>query len=234
MRRKNIYGIVGGMGPLASAEFVKTVYELSLEGPEQDAPALLLYSDPSVPDRTDAFLAGECEGVLGCLTEAFGQLRRMGADKIILCCVTAHYLLPRLSAAERAPIVSLLDVLADELEARPGRHLLLCTKGTRSLRLFEEHPRRDVFAERLVLPDEQDQERIHRDFIYPLKRNPDLRELTPVLEPLLDRYGVDSFAAGCTEIHLLAKHVGVGGWPRAAGFVDPLTVIAQGVAAGTL
>lgn len=234
MRSRHLYGIVGGMGPLASAEFVKTVYELSLEGPEQQAPALLLYSDPSVPDRTDAFIAGRSQAVLDRLTEALGHLRRMGATRTVICCVTAHYLLPRLPAAERAPLVSLLDVLADALESRPGRHLLLCTTGTRRLRLFEQHPRRKLFAARLVLPDDEDQERIHHDFIYPLKRNPDLRALTPVLEPMLDRYGADSFAAGCTEIHLLAKHVGAGGWPRAAGFVDPLTLVAQGVAAGTL
>lgn len=234
MRRKHIYGIVGGMGPLASAEFVKTVYELSLAGPEQEAPALLLYSDPSVPDRTAAFLAGEGDEVLARLKDALGQLRRMGAGRIVLCCVTIHHLLPRLSAADREPVVSLLDVLADALERSPGRHLLLCSTGTRRLGLFERHERRELFAERLVLPDEHDQERVHRDFIYPLKRNADLRTLTPVLEPLLDRYGVDSFAVGCTEMHLLAKHVGTGGWPRVAGFVDPLTVVAQGVAAGTL
>ena len=45
-------GILGGMGPLTSAEFLKTIYEVNISGPEQDAPACVLYSDPSVPDRT--------------------------------------------------------------------------------------------------------------------------------------------------------------------------------------
>ena len=39
-------GIVGGMGPLASAEFVKTIYEYNhWTGKEQEAPKILLYSE---------------------------------------------------------------------------------------------------------------------------------------------------------------------------------------------
>ena len=43
------------MGPVASAvaEFVRTVYELAAVELEQDAPVVILYSDPTVPDRTE-------------------------------------------------------------------------------------------------------------------------------------------------------------------------------------
>ena len=44
------------MGPLASAEFLKTIYEFNFSRTEKDAPAFVLYSDPSVPDRTEAIL----------------------------------------------------------------------------------------------------------------------------------------------------------------------------------
>src|SRR4029079_293203 len=57
-------GIVGGMGPLASAEFVRTVYEYGLGEREQPSPTVLLYSDPTFPDRTDAFMSGNDAPVL--------------------------------------------------------------------------------------------------------------------------------------------------------------------------
>ncbi|HEY0783486.1 MAG TPA: aspartate/glutamate racemase family protein, partial [Thermoanaerobaculia bacterium] len=63
-------GILGGMGPLASAEFVHTLYRLHLNGPEQGAPACVLLSDPSFPDRTEAILRGESEDLTARLTAA--------------------------------------------------------------------------------------------------------------------------------------------------------------------
>ena len=53
---KQVLGVLGGMGGLASAEFVKTVYEISGEGVEQEqaGPVVLMYSDPAFPDRTAA------------------------------------------------------------------------------------------------------------------------------------------------------------------------------------
>ena len=56
---REVLGIVGGLGPMASAEFLKTVYEYGIGENEQDAPIVLMYSDPTFPDRTESFLAGE-------------------------------------------------------------------------------------------------------------------------------------------------------------------------------
>ena len=44
--KNKVLGVVGGAGPLASAEFTKTIYEFSLGEREQEAPIVLLYSIP--------------------------------------------------------------------------------------------------------------------------------------------------------------------------------------------
>jgi aspartate racemase len=225
-----VFGVLGGMGPLASAEFLRTIYEYSLRGPEQQSPVVLVYSDPTFPDRTDAFLAGEAGVVLEQLTGALGALTRMGAGRVVMCCMTIHHLLPQLPDELRASVVSLLDVCFDSLARAGGRHLLISSTGTRRLRLFERHARWEELSRHVVLPDEGDQYRIHRDLIYPIKNNPDLRELTPLLESLLAKYRVDSFIAGCSEIHLLAKHYEAGGGRRKYGCIDPLSVIARELA----
>src|SRR5215213_5223714 len=69
---KAVLGVLGGMGGLASAEFVKTVYEVSggVSHREQEAPVVLMYSDPGFPDRTEAFLGGETQLLLTRLIEA--------------------------------------------------------------------------------------------------------------------------------------------------------------------
>jgi len=230
MRReaeREIMGIVGGLGPLASAEFLKTVYEYGIGENEQDAPIVLLHSDPTFPDRTDSFLAGDSEFLLARLTGALQCLSDAGASRFVICCMTIHYLLPRLPVHLGPRVVSLLDVIFSHLKP-PQRHLLICSNGTRRLELFQKHPEWERHKSEIVLPDDDDQNKIHHELIYPIKKRPDFRRLNLLLETLLKRYEVDSFIAGCSEIHVLAKHVIVND-NRAGGYgcLDPLTIIAR-------
>lgn len=212
---------------MASAEFLKTVYEYGIGENEQDAPRVLMHSDPTFPDRTESFLAGESELLLAQLTGALQRLSDAGASRFVICCMTIHYLLPSLPVYLGARVVSLLDVIFSNLKP-PCRHLLICSNGTRRLELFQKHPQWERHKSEIVLPDDDDQNKIHHELIYPIKKRPDFRRLKLLLETLLQRYEVDSFIAGCSEIHVLAKHV-VFNDNRAGGYecIDPLTIIAR-------
>ena len=222
-------GVLGGMGPLASAEFVKTIYE-AVEGPEQTAPPVLLHSDPSMPDRTTAFLSGDSDELLARFESALRALERQGVSKIVVACITVHYLVPRLPEELRARIVSLIDVIFDAVRQSPERRLLLCTTGTRRMRLFESHPGWSSVADRLALPDDADQALVHQT-IYDIKQNGDVQRLVGLVERLLAKYGVTSFVAGCTEIHFAAKRLS---GPAAAACIDPLLIIARDAAKGRI
>ena len=228
--KTNLLGVVGGLGPLASAEFLKTIYECSLGEDEQNAPAVVVYSDPSFPDRTQTFLRGDDDLLLARLNVALEQLCEMRASKIVICCITMHHLMPRLPARLRERIVSLLDVIFEHVERSRRKHLLVCTNGTRRLEIFQRHEQWERMRDYFVLPDEKDQNAIH-DLIYRVKKNQNLDALTPFLEVLLAKYGVGAFVAGCTEIHLLAKRlVRSSGAHERYHCVDPLTIIAQTLA----
>jgi aspartate racemase len=222
-----IVGILGGMGPVASAEFLKSIYEDGIESHEQAAPAVVLYSDPSIPDRTEAFLAGQEDRVLEPVVRGLDRLQALGASDLILCCFTVHHLMTHLPSGLRARVVSLLDVLVAELRSRDGNYLLLCSRGSRALRLFETHPAWPLIAHRVILPDRGDQDAIHDDVIHAIKRNADLDGIVPLVDALIAKYGADGCIAGCTEIHVLAKH----GLRRADGrrfvCIDPLTTLAH-------
>lgn len=226
---KSTLGIVGGLGPLASAEFLNTIYECSLDGVEQESPLVVMSSDPSFPDRTEAFLRGEHDELLERLIRVLRQLSEMGASRIVICCITIHYLLPLLPPDLGARVVSLLDVIMDHVAQTQKRHLLLCSKGTRRIGLFQNHDRWNVVKDRIVLLDDEDQEELHYEVIYRIKRKPDVRQFMPRLESLLAKYEVDSLIAGCTEIHVLAKHFLSSN--RSYGCIDPLVIIAKELAA---
>lgn len=229
-QRGNILGVLGGMGPLASAEFLKTIYEHSLGEREQDSPVVMLYSDPTFPDRTEALLeAKSTDDLLARLVEALGKLREFGVSKIVICCVTIHHLLPQLPEELRRQVVSLTDVIFARVARSRRRHLLICTSGARGSGVFQCHPSWESAREFFVLPDDEDQAAIHR-LIYQIKKNSDVGELAPVLEALLLKYGVESFVAGCTETHLLAKRFRRSGRGARFGCVDPLDILARELA----
>ena len=233
--KKNILGILGGIGPLASAEFLRTIYDHNIGAREQEAPPVVMYSDPGFLDRTEAILGGAHDALLTQLIEALTALSRLRVSRIVICCFTVHYLLPRLPGELRRLVTSLLDVVFVNLARRPGKHLLICTNGARRMELFQNHSQWESAKDRLVLPSESDQLLIH-ELIYQIKKNRDVRELIPALETLLAKYKVDSFVAGCTELHLLAKQPIFANGGRKPGYscIDPLTIIARGLREGTV
>lgn len=232
-QKRDILGVLGGMGPVASAEFLKTIYEYGVGEREQDSPIVLVYSDPTFPDRTDAFLAGNYSEILGQLIEGLNRLREMGASRIVICCVTIHHLLPKLPPHLSELVISLPEVVFANIAATEKRHLLICSSGTYQLGIFRNHDQWKHAERYFVLPDEADQQIIHRDLIYRIKKTSDISRLFPLLESLLFKYKVDSFIAGCTEVHLLAKYF-MSSIGRHKGYscIDPLAIIAKQTARG--
>lgn len=221
---KAVWGIVGGMGGLASAEFARTIYEFNAREIEQDSPVLILYSDPTFPDRTQAFFANAQESVNALLADRLEKLYQLGATRVVLCCVTLHYTLPKLPMALRSGIISLIDVALSGVLKAQRRQLLLCSSGTRAARIFQEHEHWPRAADYIVWPDEADQRLIH-GLLYQYKLADHAQPLVPHLSYLLDKYRVDSFVAGCSELHMAAKYLLR--HQQGYEFIDPLMEIAR-------
>jgi len=223
----SLLGILGGLGPLASAEFLDTLYRLNVGKTEQSAPACVLYSDPSIPDRTAAIRAGDTRELLAAFVAALQKLVAAGAGRILVACVTIHHLLPELPADLRRRLVSLLDLAFAEIAAAPRPLLLLATSGTREARIFERHEGWDAVAPSIRSLDPGDQESLHRLIYDRLKTNQPLGGVLAELEPLLPKYGAQGFLFGCTELHLLSRAI-----ERETGafdprIVDPLVIAAR-------
>ncbi|NJR55463.1 MAG: aspartate/glutamate racemase family protein [Acaryochloris sp. CRU_2_0] len=76
---------------------------------------MILYSDPTFPDRSEVLLKGDYGLLLELLTAALYKLRDLHASKIVICCITSHYLLPQLPSDLRECLISLIEVILNEV-----------------------------------------------------------------------------------------------------------------------
>lgn len=219
------------MGPFASAELVHTLYRLNITEPEQEAPPCLLLSDPSIPDRTAAILAGDTSDLVARIDAALTHLLDAGADRLLIACVTAHAVLPEIPKPRRSRVIPLLDLAIDEVAASARPHLLLATNGTRRARIFESHPRWGEVESLVRWTDGDDQRRLHNT-VYRFKHAEPDEETLDWIATLPAKYGVDGLIFGCTELHLLQRLLAK---RKVAGrevprVVDPLWIAARDVA----
>lgn len=224
---QEVVGVLGGMGPQASAGFIRTIYSAYRGQTEQQSPIVLLHSNPKIDDRTATFLSGaDHSRILDELVMGLRGLVAQGATQLVICCVTAHYLLHELPEDLRCKTVSLIDVVFEELQGVWQPCLLACTTGTRRLGLFQQHAAWDRVKDQICLPTENEQTILH-DAIYSLKRNHTPGQLIQVLLSLCQAHGVHTLIAGCTELHLLSQAcAGPNELNLKIRIIDPLAAIA--------
>lgn len=225
---KSEIGVIGGMGPLASAAFVRSLYALYQGQVEQALPAVRLYSDPSMGDRTTVLLGGGDPAPL--LRKLESDIRRLVDEKvqrIVICCVTVHHLLPRLAPELRRHVTSLIDLAIQELGRARKRCLIACSTGTNKLRIFQRHAEWEQVAPWAVFPSDEEQELLHES-IYRLKRYHVTQPLIEVLARIAANHRVEAILAGCTELHLLSPlYAGCSELNQTYEFLDPLSAAAR-------
>jgi len=122
----------------------------------------------------------------------------MGAGRIVVACVTLRHVFPQLPEDLRSRVVSLIDLIVEQVLAEPRSRLLLVTTGTRVARIFERHPRWDLAGKWVRGLAGSDQAELH-EWIYRLKANHPIGPCVEWLSGLACRYGGPGLIFGCTE-----------------------------------
>ena len=132
-------GILGGMGPLATADLFRKITLLTDAACDNEHIRVYIDSNARIPDRTAAILSGGPDPVPE-MASALRSLERCGADCVIMPCNTAHYFLPRLQAMTSLPFLSMLEATAKTCAKDfPGQTAaILATKGTLATGLYEK------------------------------------------------------------------------------------------------
>lgn len=239
--RKNIIGIVGGVGPYAGLDLMRKVFDNTLSEGDQDHVDALLFSLPSrIVDRTEFLEGREEQNPAEAIHEVLSRLEEAGATVAGIPCNTAH----------AAPIFELIQEKLDSAGSRirllhmiretvgfiqtalPDlrRIGILSTTGTYRSRIYQDAL--ESAAYKVILPSEEMQEQMIHPAIYDgdygikSQSNPVHPQALAFLETgfsYLEQMGAEAVILGCTEISM-AFQVPAG---RGVIGIDPTQVLAR-------
>lgn len=220
--KRPLLGILGGLGPMASAYFYELITAHTKAAVDQEHIDIILSSRASTPDRT-AFITGKCpDSPLPYMVEDARRLEVYGADMIVIPCNTAHYFVEEIRANVKIPVPSIIEETSEHIKRAGYKKAgIMATAGTVQSGSYQDQlSKRDLgFA----VPDEIHQQYLHELIYDDVKsgRDPDIDKFYKIAKYLTD-LGCDKLILGCTELSLINRAVG-----NDPLFTDSLEVLAH-------
>lgn len=199
-------GILGGMGPAASAEFLVRLIEQTPAGCDQEHIPVILWSDPTVPDRSISLLNGD-NAPWEYLRRGIQGLKNANCDHIIIPCNTAHFWYDQM-AELGVPITHIVDSVAAELRNKNVTNTtigILGTKATISQGLYQQ--RLTGQGWNCITPTDREMTEYVQPAIDLIKAGKIVMAeglLNQVIGNLID-WGANAVVLGCTEIPLAIR-----------------------------
>lgn len=204
--REKIVGVIGGMGPEATADFLHRIIAATPARDDEDHIHVLVDNNPKIPSRLAALVDGGGEDPLPVLIAMARGLEKQGADFLTIPCNTAHYYLPAIAKVVSIPVLDMVMLSVARLAAqspRPHKIGMLASPAVQKVGLYESRLKEAGFA--ALFPDSEDEARI-LGVIRAVKAG----ELTDQhkrdyadVAAALERAGADAYLIACTELSVI-------------------------------
>lgn len=203
-----ILGIMGGMGPLATADLFQKIIELTDAATDKEHLHVIIDNNTQIPDRTE-YIIGSGEDPRVEMIRTVVKLETMGVDYIAIPCNTAHYFYDDIVKHTNVKVIHMIEETAKFLKkSNPNTkdYLLLATKGTYKSKIYKDTF--EKFDLNILEPSESDKD-IVMDWIYNVK-SAKFDVTREEYEALVSKYiDIKNSAAilGCTELPVLADKI---------------------------
>lgn len=218
----NKLGVIGGLGPMATAYFYQLIVEMTDATTDQEHIETIIYSRPATPDRTKFILGKSDEDPMPYLLDAGRKLKRQGANVIAIPCITAHYFQRRLEKTLGTRVIHAIEEVGKYLKKREVYTVgIMATDGTVESRLFQTIL--EKYGIHCVTPSLDKQEEVMSIIYDDVKAGKpvDMDKFADVSSELFGK-GAEVILLGCTELSLIKKDYEIG-----KGFLDVMEVLAR-------
>ncbi|MFD2117093.1 aspartate/glutamate racemase family protein [Paenibacillus yanchengensis] len=204
---QKILGVIGGMGPKATAVFFDTIIERTAASRDQDHINMVILNHATIPDRTQVIAQGQADQFLTTIARDFALLEQAGAANIAIPCNTSHYFYEHMQAMTSVPIINMIDETWKVVFERFGagcRAAVLATTGTISTKVYAKGIAQ--YPMQLVEPPANLQQEV-MDIIYTdvkANNNCDPERLQRLIDQMIEQYECDCVILACTELSCIA------------------------------
>jgi aspartate racemase len=214
MRWRTI-GVIGGMGPAATADFLARLVAGAGAARDSDHPRVLVDSNPHVPDR-NAAIAGTGPSPEPVLAEMAARLIAQGAEVLAMPCNAAHGWADAVRAVAGDRFVDIIDsAIAAAMQHNPRRIGVIAIGATLDGRLYDRASVPVIAADRAAV-----QPLVNR--IKAGDTGADVAAAMAAVAAALVAEGADVIIAACTEVPLV-----LGAADVAVPLVDATAALAQ-------
>ncbi len=203
MSSKNLtVGVLGGLGPEATVDFMARVLALTPAESDQDHVHMLVDQNPGVPNRQDAILR-DGEDPSPALVAMAKRLEGVGCDFLVMPCNTAHAWEVEIRTATTIPFLSIVDATVSAIPASVTKVGLMTTPAG----LASDCYQRALF-DRGIETIEHDAAEVEElmKLVYSIKvgdMGPGVTDgMRELAEALVER-GAELIIFGCTEIPIV-------------------------------
>jgi len=197
-----IPGILGGLGPKITA---KIYLALAIQD-SQEYPGILI-SNVSFPKKFENKIiekSQSCDTMIPYLSKSIEQLKRAGADFIVIPCNTLHLLLPKLRKSFSIEFIDLIEETSKEITKKCYKKIgILSTTKTRNEKLYDSINK----GIEIIYPSEEEQRKIS-EIIIKIIRNQQKTEdkdyINEVVKKLINR-GAGKVVLACTDLAEVIK-----------------------------
>jgi len=207
-------GILGGMGPAASAEFVNRLIAQTPATCDQEHIPFVLWNNPQIPDRSTSMRAGDNKP-LPFLLEGIQVLKMAGCDRIVIPCNTAHFWFNDIVKMHLG-IIHIVDSVASALRDVDVTNTTIGIMGTQAtVELGLYQTRLNDQGWNCIVPSEEEMSTLVQPAIDLIKSGK-LEQSHPMFMSVVDSLiarGAHAVVLGCTEIPLAVREDNYNGIP---------------------
>ena len=113
----NSCGIVGGLGPMATAYLLQLIIDMTDAKTDQEHLDAIIFNRPGVPDRTAYILDHTKPSPVPMMADMAQKLEALGVCAIGTPCVTAHSVHEELQGCVKVPFIHMVQETAAYLKA---------------------------------------------------------------------------------------------------------------------
>lgn len=201
IQQQALLGILGGMGPLATVDFLEKLTRLTPANCDQDHLPWITISQPGIPDRSAAIRANN-DAPSSYLIKGVAWLAAQGVQLIVIPCNTSHFWFESMQKVSSVPILHIVDATIEALQ-RSKKPIdtvaILATRGTIQAGIYSERLTIGKFKLATLHEDEQ----IMVDTIIKNVKGGEIKKAgidIHLLKNTLAQRGITTVILACTEL----------------------------------